>query len=213
MISGLSNAPKLVRYDAMCHAIETASSVDEAKEIRDKAIALAAYSKQALNRENERKCCEIRIRAERRAGELLIETKKNGQRDRGKGGDRKSPSRESSVKLSEHGISYDQSSDWQKLAEIPKKKFEEEIKRPGIPTTEQIIRNSYPQKKVEPLKGVSGNALKIWGVLTELERGAVMESDPLTLFSEMTEPMKCDVRRLAPLLSSWLSNFPKGEAN
>ena len=81
-----THAPKLIRYDAMYTAIEACSSVGEAKELRDKAIALAAYAKQAMNRENERKCCEIRIRAERRTGELLRETAKDGNRDQGRGG-------------------------------------------------------------------------------------------------------------------------------
>jgi len=136
----------LGKYDAMCEAIEKASSVGETKEIRDKAIALAAYSRQALNRDSERKCCETRIRAERRAGELLKETAKNGQRNTG--GRPAKPSSKTTVKSTheEIGITRDQSSDWQKLAEIPSKRFEEELKRPGVPTTDQILRNAFPRK-------------------------------------------------------------------
>src|ERR1700730_18392594 len=63
-----SLGPKLVRYDAMVHAIEEANKVDEVKEIIAESVAMAAYYKIALNRDNERKCIEIRIRAERRAG-------------------------------------------------------------------------------------------------------------------------------------------------
>jgi hypothetical protein len=54
-----------------------------------------------------------------RCGELLIETKKSGERDSGSGGDRKSHSRHTSVNLADFGISYDQSSRWQKLAAVP----------------------------------------------------------------------------------------------
>ena len=54
--------------------------MDEAKEIRNKAIALEQYAQQALNTEAGREACEVRLRAERRAGELLIDMKKNGQR-------------------------------------------------------------------------------------------------------------------------------------
>jgi hypothetical protein len=61
----------LVRYDQMCNAIAECSRVDEAKEIRDQAKALEVYAAQANNTEAERKACEIRIRAERRAGQLL----------------------------------------------------------------------------------------------------------------------------------------------
>lgn len=61
----------LVRYDAMVRAISECERVDEAKEIRDKAIALEAYYRQARNLEAERKAANVRLRAERRAGELL----------------------------------------------------------------------------------------------------------------------------------------------
>ena len=39
----------LVKYEAMCHAIDAVFEVDEAKDIRDKAAAMEAYFKQAKN--------------------------------------------------------------------------------------------------------------------------------------------------------------------
>ena len=48
----------LVRYDAMCRAIDAAFEVDEVKDIRDKAIALETYARQAKNVEAERQACE-----------------------------------------------------------------------------------------------------------------------------------------------------------
>lgn len=95
---------------------------------------MAAYAKQALNRDNERKRCEIRIRAERRAGEMLHRTEKAKppiSPGRGKVGRSARPTFNAPT-LAQHGISKDQSSDWQKLAAIPKKKFEEELKRPFL---------------------------------------------------------------------------------
>jgi hypothetical protein len=43
----------LVKYDAMCRAIEAAHEVDEVKDIRNKAIA-EHYARQALNIDAER---------------------------------------------------------------------------------------------------------------------------------------------------------------
>ena len=67
----------------------------------------------------------MRIRAERRAGQLLRETKENGQRQKpgqAAGGDGNSRAgRPLMPKLSDYGISKDQSSEWQELARIPKK--------------------------------------------------------------------------------------------
>lgn len=65
----------LVRYDAACVALASAKSVDEAKDILDKAVAMRAYAKQAKNRQLEIDAAEIRIRAERRVGELIAAQK------------------------------------------------------------------------------------------------------------------------------------------
>src|ERR1700686_3284399 len=62
------------------------------------------------------------VRAERRTGELLKEAAKAGARTPGKGGDKKSSSTRRLDKLADYGISKNQSSDWQRLADIPGKR-------------------------------------------------------------------------------------------
>lgn len=60
----------LVKYDAACSAIAAAKSVDEVKDIRDMSIAMAAYARQANNRDMEADAVEIRLRATRRLDQL-----------------------------------------------------------------------------------------------------------------------------------------------
>jgi len=63
--------PSLVRYDAACRAVSEAKTVDDVREISAQADAMRAYAKQAKNRQLEIDAAEIRIRAERRLGELM----------------------------------------------------------------------------------------------------------------------------------------------
>jgi hypothetical protein len=158
----------------MCSAIAVCSRVDEAKDIRDKARAIEVYAKQAQNRDAERKAAEIRIRAERRAGQLLKEMKGNGQRASAKENLKQGPKSRSSTSgttLTQLGISKDQSSQWQRLAEIPDKDFEDEIRRSGGPPCTEGILNAKTLKEL-PKRQMDPKALWVWGRIKDFERSA-----------------------------------------
>lgn len=107
----------LVRYDAARHALQVAHSVDEVKDIRDKAQAMAAYARQANDTAMVEWATEIKVRAERRAGEMLVAMPKHN-------GD---PLSHDVTRLSDLGVSRMQSSRWQKLAAVPEEKFEQAV--------------------------------------------------------------------------------------
>lgn len=89
----------------------------------------------------ERHAAEIRVRAERKCGELLVEMPK-AKGAAGLGFNQYTPeevrsteSTASTSTLSDLGISKNQSSTWQQLAALPEQQFEEAIAEQEIPTT------------------------------------------------------------------------------
>ena len=105
---------QLTRYDTARKALAEAHHVDEVKNIRDKAEAMAAYARQAKDTDLVQWATEIKVRAERKCGELLRASAENGERSK-QGGDRKSKSHDATLKLDDLGIDKHQSSRWKLL--------------------------------------------------------------------------------------------------
>ena len=110
----------------------TRCSVDEAKTIRDKAIALEVYAKQAKQSATmERQCAVIRLRAERRIGQLLAGTVRAGN-------PQLSP--KATIGLGKLGITRNQSSRWQLAATLPENEFERYLAGKGELSTTAIVK-------------------------------------------------------------------------
>lgn len=122
---------QLIRYEAACRALAECKSFDEVTKIVNQSEALKAYARMAKDRALEVDAAEIRIRAERRLGQMLTQQKAEGGLNKGAAGigpiavvtnDRNSP-----PTLAATGISKDLSSRSQKYAAVPDAEFEAEL--------------------------------------------------------------------------------------
>ena len=60
----------LIRYDVARQALQAASTIDDAKQIKDKVEALRAYARQRNDVQMEAWLSELKLRADRRIGEI-----------------------------------------------------------------------------------------------------------------------------------------------
>lgn len=121
--STFDGTPELPQLEAARHALAQARTLDDIKHVRDQAEAMRLYVRAAgYGLEMQNDVAEIKLRAERRAGELLALTVEHG-------GDRRSMSHDSTLKtrLSDLGIDRDQSSRWQQIARVPEPVFEQHV--------------------------------------------------------------------------------------
>ena len=138
----------------MKQAVVECHSIDEISNIRNQAEAYRYALRQAKESpEVIKKAEEIKLRAERRAGELLKETAKQG-------GDRQSEqgkAMSNGTTLVDMGISRDQSSKWQKMANIPEEKFENYIEVQKELSTAGALKIAKQISREEEINRIKNN--------------------------------------------------------
>jgi len=106
--------------------VESARTIDEVRDIRDRAEAARQYARAAgYSREITNMCAEIKLRAERKAGTLLSEMPKHpaGRPPE----NRSQPETNLPPTLADIGVSKTQSHRWQQTASVPDEVFEDYI--------------------------------------------------------------------------------------
>lgn len=157
---------QLIRYEAARTALAECQRIDEVKDIRDKAEAMAAYARQAKDTELIQYATEIKVRAERRAGEMLAAMPKaqgvkfNG---RDEAGNFRQSHDDTSQTLAEIGVSKVQSSRWQSLAGMSDEHFETAVATAkdtaGQVTTAFMLREAQ-KAKPQPKTGPKAEAMR-----------------------------------------------------
>lgn len=126
---------ELIKYDAACRALAEAVAVDDVADMRNKAEAMRHYARQAGDKGLEIQAAQIRFRAERRLGELLIAAKDAGQIGEGRPkncSDQEQfsePAPPMRVTLEQAGIDRKLSSKAQKMAAVDTAEFETALAR------------------------------------------------------------------------------------
>lgn len=117
----------LLKYDEACQAVSALRTFEEAKEFADKAEAIRVYARRAKNRDLELDAAEIRIRSERRLGEILRDYKERGQLRKGGRPSKAVGPITLPPTLTECGIDRKLSMRSQRLARVPCDHFERQL--------------------------------------------------------------------------------------
>jgi hypothetical protein len=205
---------ELIRYEAMCHAIAECERVDEVKDLRDKALALQTYWRQARNLEAELQAGRIRLRAERRTGELLKELGRAPPQERnpnGRAAGNIEPSRVEARSspyartLAEHGIPRTTAQRFEALADVPAETFEAALAEETPTTASAIIERvrSTTPRSIDP------DALWLWGRLKEFDQRGLLEREMPALIALTPTPLREDMKGLAFRVACFLNALEK----
>jgi N6-adenosine-specific RNA methylase IME4 len=114
----------LVRYDAARRALAEARCIDEVADIRNKALAMEVYAKQAKDGELIAWSTEIKMRAERRLGEVMEDERQAGLLAKAAGSKGKRGFLKNPRTLAKRGIDKNLADRARKAAAMPEGKFE-----------------------------------------------------------------------------------------
>lgn len=162
-----NNGQQLVQLSKATQMLAEAKTLDEVKKILNIAEAARVYARAAkLGLEAYNHAAEVKVRAERKAGEMLDQLSKSVGGRPGKTADKVAGVSEYRDVLNEHQIPERAAQRWQQLASLPEEEFEQHIEdsRGERPiTTTGLVRE---QKEAEREARRTENRAKVANVRT-----------------------------------------------
>jgi hypothetical protein len=143
----------LARLDRAVLLLKEARTLPDIAKIRAMASAAAEYARaEKLGGEALHYANEIKVRAARKAGELLAEMAERGKRRTANDGLSRRHSSEGipSEKLSDLRITPKESARWQMLARIPDATFERVLRGEKVPSETRIAKQATPPRPLPP---------------------------------------------------------------
>lgn len=205
-------------WSAMKDAIVACDKIDEVRKLSDQAMTLRAYFVQSKDVDNELAAMRIRLRAERRFGELIAQEQKAGTLA-GKGTHRGNQhtgniASDDISKLSDHGITPDRSARAQALARVPAKDFEAALSK-GRPSAAKLTKLD-PKKSIVPskpkeLKIDIEPVLLTWGEIRDfaaaIDDGRMLDPNGWSKHPGIQKFQIDEIRKAIPTIVTYLSRL------
>jgi len=154
---------ELVRYDAACRAIAEAASIDEVKDIRDKAVAMRAYARMAKNFDMEAEAAVIRLRAERRVGEMIEAQKTTVGLAKGGGGKHGLKRVSEKPTLADSGVDKNLANKARTLAGMSQQQFDDVVdktrKAVNKASNTAVANETKGQRRIDKMASLAGKAM------------------------------------------------------
>lgn len=179
---------ELTNYGSAVRALAMATKVDDVLNVRNHAEAMRLYAKQAKNQDLEVQASEIRLRAERRLGEMLILQKQEFGFNKG---GRPAKDEEPEIpSLPEMGIDHHLSSRAQKIAQVSEEDFNDVVEEHKIKVKqerERVINKLVRHSDKDELDRVMEENKALGKEIEDLKEKLLEMSDEMALMTAEIE--------------------------
>jgi len=190
-------------YRQMTVAIERCQRLADVMVIRTQAAELAVWARIAKDVDAEKSVARLRLRAERRVGQISLALSTRKGRHRTKKHEMETKLRQ----LSDAGITRQAAYRFEQLAKITDADFANSLANARSLSTRGVILHAAAARRGTDIK-INSRARGLWRRLLTFRDDLLRHDlDPVELLSAMPPPMRATVCDLAPAVAHWLSRL------